>query len=126
MRRSGSLPEIVTVPLLSLLRSCIECPSKNEKIIDPALSTLHKLIAYAYLQGETRPSGRLDDTNNLVNMVVLMAAKAAATPYPNSKVQLTAVKVLSDGVDGGAFCVPRGLLDVGGADGVQHRDQWEG
>ena len=92
--RSGSLPEIVTVPLLSLLRSCIECPSKNEKIIDPALSTLHKLIAYAYLQGETRPSGRLDDTNNLVNMVVLMAAKAAATPYPNSKVQLTAVKVL--------------------------------
>ncbi len=88
------LPEIVTVPLLSLLRSCIECPSKNEKIIDPALSTLHKLIAYAYLQGETRPSGRLDDTNNLVNMVVLMAAKAAATPYTNSKVQLTAVKVL--------------------------------
>lgn len=92
--RTGSLPEIVTVPLLSLLRSCIECPSKNEKIIDPALSTLHKLIAYAYLQGETRPSGRLDDTNNLVNMVVLMAAKAAATPYTNSKVQLTAVKVL--------------------------------
>ena len=92
--QSGSLPEIVTVPLLSLLRSCIECPSKNEKIIDPALSMLHKLIAYAYLQGETRPSGRLDDTNNLVNMVVLMAAKAAATPYTNSKVQLTAVKVL--------------------------------
>lgn len=91
---SKSLPEVVTVPLLSLLRSCIECPSKNEKIIDPALSTLHKLIAYAYLQGETRPSGRLDDTNNLVNMVVLMAAKAAATPYTNSKVQLTAVKVL--------------------------------
>ena len=86
------LPEEITVPLLSLLQSCLSC--KNERVIDPALSCLHKLIAYAYLQGETRPSGRLDDAKNTVNTVVLMAARAASTPYSNSKVQLTAVKTL--------------------------------
>lgn len=86
------LPEEITVPLLSLLQTCLAC--KNERVIDPALSCLHKLIAYAYLQGETRPSGRLDDAENTVNTVVLMAARAASTPYSNSKVQLTAVKTL--------------------------------
>ncbi len=86
------LPEEITVPLLSLLQSCLSC--KNEMVIDHALSCLHKLIAYAYLQGETRPSGRLDDAKNTVNTVVLMAARAASTPYSNSRVQLTAVKTL--------------------------------
>lgn len=30
------------------------------KLVEPAINCLHKLVAYAYLQGETRPSGRLD------------------------------------------------------------------
>ena len=89
---AAGLPEEITVPLLSLLKSCLE--SRNEKVIDPALSCLHKLIAYAYLQGETRPSGRLDDVKNMVNVVVLMAARAANRMSLNSKVQLTAVKTL--------------------------------
>ena len=92
MYHGNGLPEEITVPLLSLLRSCLE--SRNEKVIDPALSCLHKLIAYAYLQGETRPSGRLDDVKNMVNTVVLMTAKAANRMSLNSKVQLTAVKTL--------------------------------
>ncbi|KAI8114546.1 hypothetical protein M9434_002668 [Picochlorum sp. BPE23] len=89
---SGGLPEEVTVPLLSLLKSCLE--TKNERVIEPALSCLHKLIAYMYLQGETRASGRLDDAGNIVTTVVLMAAKAASTPFSNHSVQLTAVKTL--------------------------------
>ena len=88
----GGLPEEVTVPLLSLLKSCLE--TKNERVIEPALSCLHKLIAYMYLQGETRASGRLDDAQNIVTTVVLMAAKAASTPFSNHSVQLTAVKTL--------------------------------
>eukprot|EP00889_Picochlorum_renovo_P005376 jgi/Picre1/32406/NNA_007752.t1 len=46
------------------------------------------------LEGETRASGRLDDAGNIVTTVVLMAAKAASTPFSNHSVQLTAVKTL--------------------------------
>lgn len=89
--RCGALPEEITAPLLLLLGSCLD--TKNYKVVEPALACLHKLIAYAYLQGETRPSGRLDDSNNVVVSVVKMAAKAVTTA-PNHTVQLAAVKTL--------------------------------
>ena len=88
---TGALPEEVTVPLLSLLQSCLQ--TKNTKFVEPALACIHKLVAYAYIQGETRGSGRLDDVENTVTMVVTMAARAAQTA-PNASVQLTAVKTL--------------------------------
>lgn len=49
--------------------------SGNAKQAEPALSCLHKLVAYAYIHGETSASGRLDDASNIVTQVVGLTAK---------------------------------------------------
>lgn len=80
----------VTDSLISVLRSALA--QDTPKITEPALACLHKLVAYAYLQGETRPSGRLDDTTSLVTSVVGMTVKAGAST--TASVQLSVVKTL--------------------------------
>ncbi len=80
----------VTDSLISVLRSALA--QNTPKITEPALACLHKLVAYAYLQGETRPSGRLDDTTSLVTSVVAMTVKAGAST--TASVQLSVVKTL--------------------------------
>ncbi len=50
--------------LLGVLRGALALG--NPRLAEPALSCMHKLVAYAYLQGETGPSGRLDDDSNIV------------------------------------------------------------
>lgn len=52
------------VQLLGVLRGALALG--NPKLAEPALSCMHKLVAYAYLQGETGPSGRLDDDSSIV------------------------------------------------------------
>lgn len=58
--------------LLGVLRGALELG--NPRLAEPALSCMHKLVAYAYMQGETGPSGRLDDDSNLVTQVGAGAA----------------------------------------------------
>lgn len=53
--------------LLEVLRGALALG--NPRLAEPALSCMHKLVAYAYLQGETGPSGRLDDAENVVTQV---------------------------------------------------------
>ena len=53
--------------LLAVLRGALALG--NPRLAEPALSCMHKLVAYAYMQGETGPSGRLDDEANLVTQV---------------------------------------------------------
>ena len=53
--------------LLAVLRGALALG--NPRLAEPALSCMHKLVAYAYMQGETGPSGRLDDDSNLVTQV---------------------------------------------------------
>lgn len=50
--------------LLGVLRGALSLG--NPRLAEPALSCMHKLVAYAYMQGETAPSGRLDDDANVV------------------------------------------------------------
>lgn len=57
-------PRAPGVQLLGVLRGALALG--NPKLAEPALSCMHKLVAYAYLQGETGPSGRLDDDTNIV------------------------------------------------------------
>lgn len=80
----------VTDQLLDVIRAALALNSP--KISEPALACLHKLVAYAYLQGETRPSGRLDDPDNLVTRVVVMTARCGDTSSP--PVQLAVVRAL--------------------------------
>lgn len=47
--------------LLAVLRGALALG--NPRLAEPALSCMHKLVAYAYLQGETASNGRLDDDN---------------------------------------------------------------
>ena len=53
--------------LLGVLRGALAL--QNPRLADPALSCMHKLVAYAYLQGETSTSGRMDDEANFVTQV---------------------------------------------------------
>jgi hypothetical protein len=53
--------------LLGVLRGALAL--QNPRLADPALSCMHKLVAYAYLQGETTTSGRMDDEANFVTQV---------------------------------------------------------
>jgi hypothetical protein len=53
--------------LLEVLRGALALG--NPRLTEPALSCMHKLVAYAYLQGETGASGRLHDTDNVVTQV---------------------------------------------------------
>lgn len=87
-----SLPfsDDVTQALLSVIRGALETGSP--KMVEPALAVLHKLIAYAYLQGETRASGRLDDVENVVTQVVMMTVRCVQKSSPG--VQLSVVKAL--------------------------------
>ena len=80
----------MTNSLISVLRSALA--QSSPKVEEPALACLHKLVAYAYLQGETRPSGRLDDPSSLVTQVVIMTARAGSST--NAAVQLAVIKTL--------------------------------
>ena len=80
----------MTNSLISVLRSALA--QSSPKVAEPALACLHKLVAYAYLQGETRPSGRLDDPSSLVTQVVIMTARAGSST--NAAVQLAVIKTL--------------------------------
>jgi brefeldin A-inhibited guanine nucleotide-exchange protein len=62
------------------------------RLAEPALACLHKVVAYAYLQGESRPSGRSDDAANPVVAAVALAARAGGSPSP--EVQLALVRAL--------------------------------
>ena len=53
--------------LLGVLRGALALQAPQ--LAEPALSCMHKLVAYAYMQGETSPSGRLDDEHNIVAQV---------------------------------------------------------
>lgn len=80
----------VTDRLVALLRLTFSL--NNPRLTEPALSCLHKLVAYAYLQGESRPSGRTDDATNLVVQVVGMASRCGDATSP--AVQLAVVRGL--------------------------------
>lgn len=58
-----------------MLRGALELG--NPRLAEPALSCMHKLVAHAYMQGETGPSGRLDDDANLVTQVCVGSPGAA-------------------------------------------------
>lgn len=65
---TASMPCLLpTCQLLAVLRGALALG--NPRLAEPALSCMHKLVAYAYMQGETGPSGRLDDEANLVTQV---------------------------------------------------------
>ena len=64
----------------------------SPKLTEPALACIHKLVAYAYLQGETRSSGRLDDAENMVTRVLTMTARCGDSTSP--AVQLAVVRAL--------------------------------
>ena len=80
----------VTKPLLAVIRAALE--TGLPKVMEPALAVVHKLIAYAYLQGETRPSGRMDDVDNIVTQVSVMIVRCAEKS--SAAVQLSMVKAL--------------------------------
>jgi len=80
----------VTDHLLSVIRSALAL--NTPKLSEPALACIHKLVAYAYLQGETRPSGRLDDADNVVTRIVGMTARCGNSSTP--AVQLAVVRAL--------------------------------
>ena len=56
-------------------------------LVDVALATLHKLIAYAFLQGESTPGGRAGD-GTLVERVVAALARTAGSPAPSTQLAL--------------------------------------
>ncbi|KAK9786163.1 hypothetical protein WJX73_000537, partial [Symbiochloris irregularis] len=45
----------------------LACLSELPKLMEPALNCLHKLVAHAYLQGESTSSGRLNDDTIVAN-----------------------------------------------------------
>ncbi|KAL4853786.1 Brefeldin A-inhibited guanine nucleotide-exchange protein 3 [Chlorella vulgaris] len=81
-RLSIPFPADVTSQLLAVLRGALALG--NPRLAEPALSCMHKLVAYAYLQGETASNGRLDDDN-----VVTQASTPHSTAQ-HSVVGLTA------------------------------------
>jgi hypothetical protein len=82
--------EFLCVQLLNVLR--LAFAMGNPKVSEPALSCLHKLVAYAYLQGETSSTGRLDDPDNVVTAAVVMTARSGDSASP--AVQLHVIKAL--------------------------------
>uniref|UniRef100_A0A061RZZ7 Brefeldin a-inhibited guanine nucleotide-exchange protein 2 n=1 Tax=Tetraselmis sp. GSL018 TaxID=582737 RepID=A0A061RZZ7_9CHLO len=82
---SGAARDQVLAPLR------LACNSEVTRIVEPALSCLHKLVGHAYLQGESSPSGRLDEAN-LVSKIVALMAKCGENPSPG--VQLAVIRGL--------------------------------
>ncbi|KFM27432.1 Brefeldin A-inhibited guanine nucleotide-exchange protein 2 [Auxenochlorella protothecoides] len=80
------------------------CSSGAPSIMDPALGTLHKLVAHAFLQGESSSSGRGDD-GTIVTQVVTMVARTGVSTTP--AVQLGMVRALLTAVTAEHF-VPHG------------------
>ncbi|RMZ54207.1 hypothetical protein APUTEX25_005363, partial [Auxenochlorella protothecoides] len=88
--------------MVSMLQAA--CSSGAPSIMDPALGTLHKLVAHAFLQGESSSSGRGDD-GTIVTQVVTMVARTGVSTTP--AVQLGMVRALLTAVTAEHF-VPHG------------------
>eukprot|EP00884_Botryococcus_braunii_P007659 jgi/Botrbrau1/16895/Bobra.0265s0001.1 len=67
------------------------CKSEVPRVMEPALACLHKLVAHAYLQGETTSAGRIED-GTIVSQVVALVAKCA--DVTDSNVQLAVLRAL--------------------------------
>jgi hypothetical protein len=85
-RLSLPFPPEVSTQLLGVLRGALALG--NPRLAEPALSCMHKLVAYAYMQGETGPSGRLDDEANLVTQVVALTSKCGESSSPATQLQV--------------------------------------
>ncbi|KAL6766957.1 hypothetical protein ACKKBG_A38045 [Auxenochlorella protothecoides x Auxenochlorella symbiontica] len=96
------LPPPLCQELVSMLQAA--CSSGAPSIVDPALGTLHKLVAHAFLQGESSSSGRGDD-GTIVTQVVTMVARTGVSTTP--AVQLGMVRALLTAVTAEHF-VPHG------------------
>ena len=77
--------------LLEPLR--LACASPDSRVVEPALTCLHKLVSHAYLQGESTAGGGLDD-GTPVARVVAAAVTAAAHPSPSPSTALGALQTL--------------------------------
>ncbi|CAD7699205.1 unnamed protein product [Ostreobium quekettii] len=69
----------------------LACKCNIPRIVEPALGCVHKLVAYAWIQGESSPSGEMDD-GTLVTQIVAMVVKCSE--LANEQVYLAVVKSL--------------------------------
>ena len=78
----------------------LACSSNMQKVVELALGCLHKLVAHAWLHGESTPSGTMDmlsatgsvDGDDTVAQVVKMVIKCGETPHES--LQLAVVRAL--------------------------------
>ncbi len=71
----------------------IACASTNPKVVQLALGAVHKLIAYAWLQGESSTSEDLiDDDSDIVTRIIKQVIKCVEINNPT--VQLSVVQAL--------------------------------
>ncbi|KAK9788000.1 hypothetical protein WJX73_004027 [Symbiochloris irregularis] len=69
----------------------LACLSELPKLMEPALNCLHKLVAHAYLQGESTSSGRLNDDTIVANV---MTTVAKCGEHSSPQVQLAVLQAL--------------------------------
>ena len=88
----------ISIASASLHPLSIACSSSNNKVVELALGSLHKLVAHAWLQGESQQSeGLLDDRDS--SDVVLLVIKATvkvgeAASTKDEACQLAVVRAL--------------------------------
>ncbi|CAD7697716.1 unnamed protein product [Ostreobium quekettii] len=69
----------------------LACKCAIPRIVEPALGCVHKLVAYAWVQGESSPTGHMDD-GTLVTEIVAMVIKCSE--LPSEQVYLAVVRAL--------------------------------
>ena len=88
----------ISIAAASLHPLSIACASSNNKVVELALGSLHKLVAHAWLQGESQQSeGLLDDrdSSDVVQLVIKAVVKVGESASTKDEgCQLAVVRAL--------------------------------
>ncbi|GLC63685.1 hypothetical protein PLESTF_000063200, partial [Pleodorina starrii] len=90
LQYEGSLAVAVLEPLY------LACASSNPKVLDAALGCLHKLVAHAWLQGESSSSGQASDADVVSRVIrtVIRCGEASSAGAAGEGMQLAVIRAL--------------------------------